>query len=74
LIDPKLPELRQDDGKKNRPIGVESCVWGVLYPAGLSPLELPRQIDGAGKPSAMKNVESIQPPSSMRIEPRRGSR
>ena len=42
LIDPKLPELRQEYDKKNRPIGAENCVWGAFYPdAGLQPLEQP---------------------------------
>jgi serine/threonine protein kinase len=38
-IDQKQPELRLEKDKIHRPIGVESCIWGPLYPAGLSPLE-----------------------------------
>ena len=39
-IDPKMPELRQENEKKNRPIGVEAAVWAALYPtAGLPALE-----------------------------------
>jgi serine/threonine protein kinase len=37
-IKEKLPELRRPD-QKNRPLGVETCAWGPVYPTGLENLE-----------------------------------
>jgi hypothetical protein len=35
LIDQRLPELRQEGDRRNRPIGIENCIWGPLYPTAL---------------------------------------
>ncbi len=49
-IDLKMPELRQENDKKNRPIGVEAAVWGALYPTGgLPALESAHPVDVAFK-------------------------